>query len=103
MFGQGNRLGWRRRQNVDSDLPLDVRFVLRTSTGAFSCVKLNGAPCWSTLSTLARFEVSAQLEPCRLEWLMSHKTNSLRKGMDPPRQPWHQISEALTKPIPETS
>ncbi len=56
MFGQGNRLGRRRRQSVDSDLLLDVRFVLRTSTGAFSCRWLNGAACWSNLSTLARFE-----------------------------------------------
>jgi hypothetical protein len=53
-FGEGNRLGRRHRQIVDSDLLLDVRFVLRTSTGAFSCQWLKGAACWSNLSTLAR-------------------------------------------------
>jgi len=38
MFARGNRLGRRRGQSVDSDLLLDVRFVLNISTGAFSCL-----------------------------------------------------------------
>jgi len=58
MFSQGNRLGRRRRHSVDSDLLLDVRFVLRTSTGALSCRWLNGAPCRSTLSTLVLRDLS---------------------------------------------
>jgi hypothetical protein len=55
MFGQGNQLGRLHRQIVDADLLLDVRFVLRTSTGAFSCKWLKGAACWSNLSTPALF------------------------------------------------
>jgi hypothetical protein len=50
-----NPLGRRRRQIFGSELRLDVRFVLRTSTVAFSCRWLNAAACWSKLSTLARF------------------------------------------------
>ena len=38
IFGRGKRLGRRRRQRVDPDLLLDVRFVLHISTGAFSCL-----------------------------------------------------------------
>jgi hypothetical protein len=50
-----NQLGRRRRQIVDSDLRLDVRFVLPRPTGAFACRRLNGAACWGNLSALARF------------------------------------------------
>jgi hypothetical protein len=54
MFGPANWPG--RLQSVDSDFPLDVRFVPHRSAGAFSCRWLNGAACWSKLSALARVE-----------------------------------------------
>ena len=51
-----NQPGRRRRQIFDSDLLLDVKFVLPTSTGAFSCRWLKRAACWSNLPAPARFE-----------------------------------------------
>jgi hypothetical protein len=44
------------RSHPSHDLLLDVRFVIRTSTGAFSCRWLNGGACRSNLSILVRSE-----------------------------------------------